>query len=124
MPFIFARLFFITMPALIEANTEEEIKSEVEEYIGSHIKVNQFSGSILVAQNGQVIVKKGYGMANYEHAIPNDPQTKFRIGSLTKSFTAMAIMQLEEKKLLSIEDNLSKYLPDYPNGDIIRCHGA
>jgi len=117
---VFVSLFFIAMPALIEANTEEEIENKVEEYIGGHIKVNQFSGSILVAQNGQVIVKKGYGMANYEHAIPNDPQTKFRTGSLTKQFTAMAIMQLEEKKLLSVNDSLNKYLPDYPNGDIIK----
>ena len=100
---IFVSLFLIGMPALIGADTEEEIKNKVDEYIGGHIKVNQFSGSILVAQKGQVIVKKGYGMANYEHAIPNDPRTKFRIASLTKSFTAMAIMQLEEKKLLSVD---------------------
>jgi len=117
---ILVHQFFIMMPALIEANTEEEIKNKVEEYIGGHIKVNQFSGSILVAQNGQVIVETGYGMANYEHDVPNDAQTKFRIGSLTKSFTAMVIMQLAEKKQLSVDDSLNKYLPDYPNGDTIR----
>ena len=117
---IFVSLFLIGMPALIGADTEEEIKNKVDEYIGGHIKVNQFSGSILVAQKGQVIVKKGYGMANYEHAIPNDPRTKFRIASLTKSFTAMAIMQLEEKKLLSVDGSLNEYLPDYPEGDVIK----
>jgi CubicO group peptidase (beta-lactamase class C family) len=61
-------------------------------------------------------------MANYEHDIPNTPQTKFRLGSITKQFTAMAIMQLQAQDLLSVNDTLSKYIPDYPNGDKITIH--
>lgn len=58
-------------------------------------------------------------MANYELNVPCTPQTKYRIGSLTKQFTALAIMQLAEDGLLSVDDPLHKYLPDYPNGEKI-----
>jgi CubicO group peptidase (beta-lactamase class C family) len=116
---IIIQLFSITISTLY-ASTREDIENKVDLYIGAYVKMNQFSGSVLIAQNGQVIVSKGYGMANYEYEIPNDSQTKFRIGSLTKQFTAMAIMMLEEKKLLNVDDNLTKYIPDYPNGDKIK----
>jgi len=81
-----------------------------------------FSGSVLIAKDGKIILCKGYGMANYEHGVPNTPQTKFRLGSITKQFTAMAIMQLQEKGLLNINDTVYKYIPDYPNGDKITIH--
>lgn len=116
---IIIQLVFITISTLY-ASSKEDIENIVEEYIGAYVKMNQFSGSIFIARNDRVIVSKGYGMANYEHEIPNDPQTKFRIGSLTKQFTAMAIMMLEEEKRLNIHDNLTKYIPDYPNGDKIK----
>jgi CubicO group peptidase (beta-lactamase class C family) len=83
---------------------------------------SNFSGAVLVAQKGTIILSKGYGFANYEHDIPNTPQTKFRIASMTKPFTAAAIMRLQEKNLLSVHDLLSKYIPDYPNGDKITLH--
>ena len=54
------------------------------------VKTNGFSGSILLAREGKPLVSKGYGLANIEWAIPNTPQTKFRIGSITKQFTSMA----------------------------------
>jgi len=102
--------------APISAHDAQDLQFIVDEYI------QKFSGSILVARNGEVLVKKGYGMANYEHDIPNTPQTIFRIGSVTKQFTATAIMQLQERGLLSVDDSLAKYIPDYPNGDKITLH--
>ena len=117
--FIIIQLFFFATSALY-ANIKEDIKNKVDQYIAAYVKMNQFSGSILIAQNGKVIVNKGYGMASYEYGVTNKPGTIFRIGSITKQFTAMAIMMLEEKKLLNVNDNLSKYLPDYPNGDKIK----
>jgi len=61
-------------------------------------------------------------LANYEHNVPNTPQTKFRIASLTKSFTAMAVLQLQEQGILNINDSIGKFIPDYPNGDKITVH--
>jgi CubicO group peptidase (beta-lactamase class C family) len=67
----------------------------------------------LVAKEGKVILKKAYGYANLEHHIPNTVETKFRIWSLTKSFTAMAIMMLYEQKHLTFEDDVSQFLPEF-----------
>jgi CubicO group peptidase (beta-lactamase class C family) len=86
------------------------------------VEQGRFSGSVLIAKDGKTLLCKGYGMANYEHDVPNTPQTIFRIASLGKQFTAMAIMQLQEQGLLSVDDTLSKYIPDYPNGDKITIH--
>ena len=85
-------------------------------------KRGAFSGSVLVAKDGIVLLSKGYGMADYARKIANTPQTKFRIGSITKQFTALAIMQLRQQGLLDIHDPLSKYIPDYPSGDQITIH--
>lgn len=97
---------------------QSDIQKKVDKYIDAHIQMNQFSGSILIAKEG-LIVSKGYGYASYGYDIKNNPDTKFRVGSLTKGFTAVAILQLEEKGLLRIDDKLQKYMPDYPRGDEI-----
>ncbi len=98
---------------------QDDIQKKVDEYIDAHMQMNQFSGSILIAKNDQVLVNKGYGYANFGFNIQNNPETKFRIGSLTKGFTAVAILQLEEKGLLSVNDKLQKYIADYPRGNEI-----
>lgn len=74
---------------------------------------NQFNGSALVAENGKVIFKKGYGYANFDHQIPNNPETKHRIASITKQFVAMLILQMVEKGKVKLEGKLTDYLPDY-----------
>jgi CubicO group peptidase (beta-lactamase class C family) len=91
-----------------------EIRTKVDEYMNAAVTVNGFSGSILVARNGQPVVSKGYGMANIELAAPNTPQTVFRLGSVTKQFTAMAIMILQERGKLRVSDPVCQYLTDCP----------
>jgi len=73
-----------------------------------------FSGTILVAQKGENILSQGYGFADQEWDIPNTPQTKFAIGSITKGFTAMSIMILQERGQLNVQDPICKYLSDCP----------
>ena len=99
--------------------TRDDIGKKIVEYLNAQKEVNQFSGSVLVAHKGTVIISKGYGLANHEHEIPNSPETRFRIASLTKQFTAMAIMILEEDGTLRLDDQLSTYIPDYPRGEEI-----
>ncbi len=77
------------------------------------VENNQFNGSVLVAENGKVIYKKGFGYANMDWKIPNAPDTKFRIGSITKQFLAMQIMQLVEEGKIKLGSRLSEYLPEY-----------
>ena len=96
------------------APSSAEIQTKVDEYMQAAIAVHSFSGSILLAQNGQAIVSKGYGMANVELAVPNTPQTVFRLGSVTKQFTAVAIMILQERGKLRVSDPACQYLPECP----------
>src|SRR5688500_18933398 len=65
------------------------LAAKVEEYMQGQVKTNGFSGSILLAREGKPLVSRGYGFANLEWQIPNTPQTKFRIGSVTKQFMSM-----------------------------------
>ena len=81
-----------------------------------------FSGGVLIARGGDVLLHKGYGMADKEKSISITSETKFLIGSVTKQFTGMAIMQLYADGLLDFEDPLSMYLSDFPRGDEIRLY--
>ena len=108
-------LFVSSVGAQIPAApSAEQIAAKADEYMNAAVKVDGFSGSILVARDGQPIVSRGYGMANFELGVPNTPQTVFRIGSVTKQFTAMAVMMLQERGLLNVNDSICKYLADCP----------
>lgn len=78
------------------------------------VKVDDFSGAVLVARDGQTIFNKSYGLANIELGAPNTLQTVFRIASITKPFTATAIMMLQERSKLNVGDSICKYLADCP----------
>ena len=100
----------------------QAIAETINTYLQTHLDYGSFIGSILVAHRGEVILSRGYGMANMEYQIPNTPQTKFRLGSITKQFTATAILQLQEQGLLDVNHSLATYLPKYPNGKRITVH--
>lgn len=87
-------------------------------------KNGQLNGSILVAEHGKVIYTKGFGFANREWDIPNRPDTKFRLASITKQFTATLILQLVEEGNLRLDGTLSDYLPNYrkDTGERITIH--
>lgn len=74
----------------------------------------QFIGAVLVARDGRVLLSKGYGEADLDWKVPNSPTTKFRLGSITKQFTAACILLLEERGKLSIDDPVKKSLADAP----------
>lgn len=90
--------------------------------VDSYLDEKDFQGTVLIAKEGQILFSKGYRLANAEHQIPNTPKTVFRLGSITKQFTAVAILQLQEQGKLNVKDPISKYLPDYPQGDKIKIH--
>ncbi|MAP88534.1 hypothetical protein CMK16_14410, partial [Candidatus Poribacteria bacterium] len=94
----------------------------VDALLKDTIKGNSPGAAVLIAQDGEILYQKGFGYANLENQIPITPQTKFRIGSITKQFTASAILKLQEESLLKVTDRLSKFLPDYPRGDEVTIH--
>jgi CubicO group peptidase (beta-lactamase class C family) len=81
------------------------------------VKEGYPGATVLVAQDGKVLLRKGYGSACLEHRVAATPTTRYRIGSVTKQFTAAAVLRLQEAGKLSVEDRLSKFFPDYPRGD-------
>ncbi|MDR7003073.1 serine hydrolase domain-containing protein [Neobacillus niacini] len=83
---------------------------------------SRFNGVILVAKDGKTLFEKGYGFANKEEYLPNQLDTQFRIASLTKSFTAISILQLESQGKLKTSDPISKYINHYPDGNKITIH--
>jgi CubicO group peptidase (beta-lactamase class C family) len=88
--------------------------SRMDQIVQSYVSAKTFMGTVLVARGGDVLFSKGYGMANLEWDIPNSPSTKFRLGSVTKQFTAASILLLEERGKLKVEDPVKKYMPDAP----------
>ena len=98
--------------------------AKIDELMTRIVENRQFNGSVLVAENGKVIYKKGFGYANMDWKIPNKPDTKFRIASITKQFVAMQIMQLVEEEKIKLDGKLIDYLPDYrkDTGEMITIH--
>ena len=92
----------------------QELASKLDAFLSGYQKNRAFIGSALIAKGGKVIFEKGYGMSNVELDVPNSPDTKFRLGSITKQFTATAILQLEEQGKLSVTDTACKYLAECP----------
>ena len=86
----------------------------MEQVVQSFVKDNQFMGAVLVARGDDVLLDKGYGFANLEWSIPDSPKTKFRLGSITKQFTAASILLLEQSGKLNVNDAVKKYMPDAP----------
>jgi CubicO group peptidase (beta-lactamase class C family) len=88
--------------------------SRMEDLVQSSVAKKQFMGAVLVARGNDILLNKGYGFANLEWNIPNSPKTKFRLGSLTKQFTAASILLLQERGKLNVSDPVKKYMSDAP----------
>lgn len=112
----------LTVPAASASDQEPELEARVDTYVQPYVDGNNFSGSVLIAEKGKVLLSKGYGMADYELSVRNTPHTRFHVASVSKSFTAAAVLILQERGKLNVEDHLTKYIPDYPNGDQITIH--
>ena len=110
--------------ALGKASLNQQEAQQIEQLLVKYNEYGQFNGSALVAENGKVIFKKGFGSANMEWNIPNQTDTKFRLGSISKQFTALLIVKLAEEGKIKLDVPITTYLPDYPkaNGDKITIH--
>jgi len=100
----------LAVTGVVTAQSTPEVAARADAYI----KAAGIQGSVLLAKSGKVILAKGYGLANIELDVANRPETKFRLGSITKQFTAVAILQLQENGKLGVNDPISKYLQGTP----------
>ncbi|NJM72429.1 MAG: beta-lactamase family protein [Scytonema sp. RU_4_4] len=92
---------------------QDDLARNIDNYLVRVVPTG-FAGSVLVAQDGKIVLHRSYGLANDAIALPNTPDTVFDIGSLTKQFTAVAILQLEERGLLRTTDPISQYFENVP----------
>ena len=100
----------------------EELSERIDELMSEFVQLDKFSGCVLVAEDGEILYAKAFGEANKDHHVPNTLQTKFNIGSIGKTLTGVAIMQLVERGLLGVDDPVSMHLPGFPFGDQITIH--
>jgi CubicO group peptidase (beta-lactamase class C family) len=105
---------FAASPSYSQSLSPKQLAEEFDKLLSEQFKPGETGGVALVAQKGQVIYKKGFGMASLELNVPMQSDMVFRIGSITKQFTAICILQLMEKGQLTLQDEITKFIPDYP----------
>jgi len=93
----------------------QDLAVRADELMGAYQKTARFMGTALIAKDGKAIFSKGYGYANLEHEVPNSPRTKFRLGSITKQFTALAILQQQEQGRLKVTDSICQFINNCPD---------
>jgi CubicO group peptidase (beta-lactamase class C family) len=113
----------VFLAILLAAAVSAADTARMDQLVRAYVDQGRFNGSVLVARDGDVLFAKGYGFANAEWEVHNAPDTKFRLGSITKQFTAACILLLEEKGKLSTADPVKRHLPDAPAAwDVITIH--
>ncbi len=117
-----SKYFFLLLflPILLQGQSLEE---KTDEWITSQYSSSGPGAAILVARGDEILLKKGYGLANLEHNIPIDEDMVFQIGSVTKQFTSTLILMLIEEGKMKLDDDITKYIPSYPtHGHTITIH--
>ena len=107
-----------------KVSVAQTMSEKIDNLLNRYHEYGLFNGSALVAEEGKVLFEKGYGFANMEWKVPNTPDTKFRIGSISKQFTATIIMQLVEAGKIKLDGKITDYIPEYrkETGDKVTIH--
>lgn len=112
-------LLMQTLPFRVQAQPTKTTAEKADEYLTASANLHRFNGTVLIAQKGTVLLTKGYGWRNELTQTPNDTSSIYQLGSITKTFTGAAVLQLQAEGKLTVTDKLSQYLPNYPNGNRI-----
>src|SRR5688500_20213294 len=113
---IHASLAFILLLSTVSL-AQDFPATKIDDYIRAEMQSQQIPGvALAIVKDGNVVLAKGYGLANVEHQVPVKPETIFQSGSMGKQFTATAVMMLMEDGKLTIDDKISKYFPDSHDG--------
>jgi len=112
------RLLFILISGTADGQ-QNNLDGKIDSYISSYVQNGDFSGNVVIIRRGKTLFDRSYGRANYELGVPIQRGTRFRIASLSKTFTAAAIVLLQKQGRLNFSDRLSKYIPGFIYGDSI-----
>jgi CubicO group peptidase (beta-lactamase class C family) len=107
------RILFVLLATAVAGVTQDTAR--MDKVAKSQAAGDRFMGSVLVAKDGAIVFEHSYGWANLEWKVPNTASTKFRLGSVTKQFTAAAILLLEERGKLKLDDPVVKFIPEAPS---------
>ena len=118
-PWAITALMIQALTSSAYAQQTKTIAEKVDEYLTASASLHRFNGTILIAQRETILLQKGYGWRNESTQIPNDTNSIYQLGSITKTFVGAAVLQLQAEGKLSVRDKLSKFLPDYPNANWI-----
>ncbi|MCA0365425.1 MAG: beta-lactamase family protein [Bacteroidetes bacterium] len=122
-PVNYLLIFLLTLFMVSQKVSAQALKKRIDKIILSEIKDKNGPGGVfMVAKNGKPIYKKAFGKANIELDVDLKTENVFQLGSMTKQFTAIAILMLEEQGKVNTKDSISKYIPDYPNGNTLTIH--
>jgi CubicO group peptidase (beta-lactamase class C family) len=102
------------VPPTATVPSTENLATRLDTFLSKLAQAKILSGSVLVARKGEILIQNGYGQADREKGVPNTAQTKFRLSSITKQFTAMAILMLQARGKLNVQDAICTYLADCP----------
>jgi CubicO group peptidase (beta-lactamase class C family) len=108
----------VSPPAVARASGSEEFAAEVSAYLKERAENGEFSGTVMIAKDGEAILREAHGLASRAFGVPIRIDTKFNLGSMNKMFTGVAIAQLAERELISFDDRIIDHIPDYPNREI------
>ena len=114
-------LFVLTLVFILPLSAQEII-DQIDQVMDEFVKLDLFSGTVLVARDGEILYAKAFGEADKDFHVKNTLDTKFNIGSIGNTFTGTAIMQLAGKGKLNVMDPVIKHLPDFPYGNKILIH--
>lgn len=115
-------MLFITYGSTSHAEFKGTLPQKLKAFMDKRADDIQFNGTVLIAKDGKILFQKGYGFSDFSNKVFNQVNTEYRIASLTKSFTALSILQLEAAGKLKTSDPISKYLPGFRNGKKITVH--
>jgi D-alanyl-D-alanine carboxypeptidase len=118
-PTILALIILVSVPALALAGAavpapDKALAEKIDAVMSEVYKPGQPGAAVIVRKNGQTLFRKGYGLADLELKVPVEPDMVFRLGSITKQFTAVAVLMLAQEGKLGLQDEITKFLPDYP----------
>lgn len=112
-------LFGVSVGTSQILTTDQALSQRVDAYLTAYVSNNEFSGVALIATGDSILFKKSYGFVDVDSQQRFSVNTRFRVASVTKTFTAAAIVMLRDRGLLKLTDPLSRFIPDYPKGDSI-----
>lgn len=114
----------LTVAALVSfpLNDDLTLESRLDAYLAPFVEMGAFRGAVLIGRGDDIVLVKGYGMADLDHNIPNTPETRFPLGSIGKQLTAVAIMQLAEEGKLKLDEKIDRFFPKYRYAREITIH--